>query len=73
MSHQQYIDYLNSVASVNSQNISNNNLSINIYTSAISGLNTQIGIYQSMIVDLQNSNTQLTADNNTIADIIALL
>lgn len=73
MSHEGEITYLESIKVSNNESIANNTASIDAYTSAISSLQSQIGSYQQLQIDLAAENAQLTADNVTIDNIIALL
>jgi TolA-binding protein len=73
MSHQTYIDYLNSIKSDNISQIANNNTQINAINDAITSLQNQITQYQQQIVDLQTNSSHLANDNVLIDDIIALL
>lgn len=73
MSHQAYIDYLNSVKAANSATITANESAVVSYTSSISGLNDQIAAYESQITIVEAVNDQLAADNAMIDSIIALL
>ena len=73
MSHEGEITYLESIKVSNNESIANNTASIDSYTSAISSLQSQIGSYQQLQIDLAAENAQLTADNVTIDNIIALL
>ena len=73
MSNQNYIDYLNSVATDNTTTISNLNLQISSLQSLVDSYNNDIVQVQGQITSSQEKITQLEADNVMITDIIALI
>lgn len=73
MSHQDLIDYINSIKATNNSDISGNNDGITSLTTSVATYNDLISSTNSQIAGIEAANAALVADNHKCDDIIALL